>query len=289
MEIVNVIFSILSFFATILVSVAIFWLQRRHEKELDKTNEQRRKENIQECAKVFIIDNQDEIGLLPLCVIAASANKYKNHHRQIYTRFNKCSKEIQQEILNQENIPIHIMDNNSWINDYLEQFEKDAEKYKLGKLFLDDCREYLDCAVEDFQDKTLDDTNPYIFDLPPFEKASKLFSDIKHDLTHYIDRYIEYVLKDREDTCDKPELLPHEPPFDMLNRTFDFGTCDLKILNFWVMRSILSGCVALCRHDLINDCKAEWRRLSVNEDLITTYEDLYYETLLMLFTTYGNR
>lgn len=267
--------------------MAIFWLQRRHEKELEKTNEQRRKENIQECAKVFIIDNQDEIGLLPLCIIAANANKYKNHHRQIYTRFNKCSKEIQQEILNQENIPIHIMDNNSWINDYLEQFEKDAEKYKLGKLFLDDCREYLDCAVEDFQDEEIVFINPsFISDLPTIEKASHFYPNLKYDLTFYTYKYLEYVLKDRTDNCDAPEL---EPPFELLSRTFNFGNCDLKILNFWVMRSIISGCVALCRHDLINDCKAEWRQLSVNEDLITTYEDLYYETLLMLFTTYGNR
>lgn len=101
-DIAQIIIGVLSLAATIAVSVSIYCLQSRHEKEVRKLEENRRNDAIIEAAKVFIIDNQDEIYYLPLCVIAASVNKYKMHHRSIYTRFNKCSDEVQKEILRQE-------------------------------------------------------------------------------------------------------------------------------------------------------------------------------------------
>lgn len=284
MEIVNLIIAILSLIATVAVSVAIFWLQRRHERELEEQAAIRHKECIQEAAKVFIIDNQEDIALLPLCVIAASVNPYKKHIRPIYTRFNKCSKELQREILQQENIPLSIMENGNWADDCLKKFENDCKKYKMGKSFLYDGGKYFHCAINIFQSEELEDISTFIFDVPRLN--NRLFSEHKSDLTLYIDRYLEFVLRDMEDTANTPELLPQEPPMDMLNRMFNFGSCELKELNFWMMKFISSGCVAFCRHGLVADSDAEWRQICIGDGTVETYEDMYYDTLLMLYTTY---
>lgn len=39
---------------------------------------------------------------------------------------------------------------------------------------------------------------------------------------------------------------------------------------------------------LIADRDADWRQLSIGDGVIETYEDMYYDTLLMLYTTYAN-
>lgn len=284
MEIANLIIAIFSLIATIAVSVVIYKLQRRHERELEKQEEIRHINSVKDTAKIFIIDNQEDINLLPLCVMAASCNPYKKHDRPIYMRFNKCSKELQLEILRQENIPLAIVKSNNWVNECFKKFEIDCKKYEMGRSFLNDGAKYFHCAINQLQNETLGDIDSFIFEVPPLGRM--IFADNKSDLTLYIDRYLEFVLRDREDTADAPELLPHEPPMDMLIRMFDFGLCDLKILNFWLMKFIQSSCVAFSRHDLVEDVDAEWRQISVSDCEINTYEDMYYETLLMLYTTY---
>lgn len=259
-------------------------MQRRHERELEKQALIRHKESIQEAAKIFIIDNQKDINLLPLCAIAASVNPYKWHVRPIFTRFNKCSKELQKEILQQENIPLSITGDGDWVYGCLKQFEKDCKKFEMGRTFLYDGGKYFHCAIDTLQGEDLQDISTFVFDVPPL--GERIFPEFKSDLTLYIDRYLEFVLRDREDTAHRPELLPQEPPMEMLNRMFNFGACDLKILNFWLMKFISSGCVAFCRHKLVADCDAEWRQICIEDYAIETYEDMYYDTLLMLYTTY---
>lgn len=189
MEIANLIIAVLSLIATVVVSVAIFWLQCRHEREMEKQEESRRKEAIVEAAKVFIIDNQEDIELLPLCVMAASANPYKKHIRPIYTRFNKCSKELQNEILRQENYPLAIIGNENWADGCLKKFEDDCKKYKMGRTFLYDGGKYFHCAITDLQSEAIGDISTYIFDVPSLGRI--IFPEHKSDLTLYIDRYLD--------------------------------------------------------------------------------------------------
>lgn len=284
MEIANLIIEILSLIATIIVSIAIFWLQRRHEKDIEKQEELRRKEAIIEAAKIFIIDNQEDIHLLPLCVIAASVNPYKNHNRPLYTRFNKFSKELQKEILRQENIPLVIESNSNWVNEYLDRFEEDCKTYNMGKSYLYEGAKYLHYAIKELQKEKLENIDTNVFDVPQWNNF--LFNS-KRDLTYYIGMYLKNILKDRGYPVNSLELLPKDPPMDMLIEMFDFGSCDMKILNFWLMKFITSACVAFCRHGLIEDSEAEWRQINVSYAKLETYEDMYYDTLLMLYTTYG--
>lgn len=67
------------------------------------------KKAVAEAARVFLIDNEDEIEYLPLSAIAKSLNLKRKHHRVITTKFLRCSEEVQKEILKQANFqPIEV-------------------------------------------------------------------------------------------------------------------------------------------------------------------------------------
>lgn len=114
--------------------------------------------------------------------------------------------------------------------------------------------------------------------LPPFS----------HNTQSYMDRYLEFVLRDKDDTKDVPEKLPQIPPFTVIDSFVGVGNCDESTLCFWMMRFITSGCLAFWHHNLVADRDADWRQLSIGDGVIETYEDMYYHTLMMLYTTYAN-
>ena len=90
---------VLSLIATVVLTVAIYWLQRSHEKEREQMEVEAQKKAVAEAARVFLIDNEDEIEYLPLSAIAKSLNLKRKHHRVITTKFLRCSEEVQKEKL----------------------------------------------------------------------------------------------------------------------------------------------------------------------------------------------
>ncbi len=64
------------------------------------------KKAVAEAARVFLIDNEDEIEYLPLSAIAKSLKLKRKHHRAITTKFLRCSEEVQKEILKQANFQL---------------------------------------------------------------------------------------------------------------------------------------------------------------------------------------
>lgn len=55
---------VLSLIATVVLTVAIYWLQRSHEKEREQMEVEAQKKAVAEAARVFLIDNEDEIECL---------------------------------------------------------------------------------------------------------------------------------------------------------------------------------------------------------------------------------
>ena len=78
---------VLSLIATVVLTVAIYWLQRSHEKEREQMEVEAQKKAVAEAARVFLIDNEDEIEYLPLSAIAKKPESTKRkHHRAITTK-----------------------------------------------------------------------------------------------------------------------------------------------------------------------------------------------------------
>lgn len=73
-EIIQIVIGILSLVATIAVSFLIYWLQTRHEKEIQKLQEEKEQKELETKARLFLIDNEPERDYLPWCVIAANVH-----------------------------------------------------------------------------------------------------------------------------------------------------------------------------------------------------------------------
>lgn len=82
-DIIQIIIGVLSLVATIAVSFLIYWLQSRHEKEIQKLQCEKERIALQEKARLFLIDNQEERDYLPWCIIAANLYPLEKHTRKI--------------------------------------------------------------------------------------------------------------------------------------------------------------------------------------------------------------
>ena len=129
-EIIQIVLSALSLIATVAVSVIIYKFERKNEKLREKELERQKAKEIELAAKNFIIDNQNDIELLPLAIISQSLHEYDNNIRNIYTKFKKCDIDVQKEILRQEKCPITIIDSKDWFNPLLDKFKNLEEQYK---------------------------------------------------------------------------------------------------------------------------------------------------------------
>ncbi|RHS31776.1 hypothetical protein DWV50_15185 [Coprobacillus sp. AF09-1A] len=63
-DIIQIILSDLSLLATVAVSYSIFYLQRKHEKDIQKIEENLQKRKLKEQAEHFIINNNYKILIL---------------------------------------------------------------------------------------------------------------------------------------------------------------------------------------------------------------------------------
>lgn len=122
-NLVSMIVGILSLFATIAISIVIYLLQRKNEKNQHQNE-------LKEKAIEFLQDNIDEKEYLPLAQFAAKLNPLYKHIRKIYNRFSRCNIELQKEILKQANfsdLKIETLDDD-FLDKFFDNFEKEAKK-----------------------------------------------------------------------------------------------------------------------------------------------------------------
>lgn len=276
LEIWSFVVDVLSLIATVVLTVAIYWLQRSHEKEREQMEVEAQKKAVAEAARVFLIDNEDEIEYLPLSVIAKSLNLKRKHHRAITTKFLRCSEEVQKEILKQVNFqPIEV--SKEQVSTVLKLLRDDIKTYCFGRDVLYDGAKYFHRAMERYSDKEIETVNPYIFEdikRTHFYQGDslKLLKDTSYNGTLYGYMY-DYIHS--ADLGKSKWLL--QPPIDMVLSQCDLAGCPEEIMTFWMMRIVIDCCrvFAESEEDFIFD-----------EDLIETQEDMYYYAVMVLYNTY---
>ena len=251
-DIIGLIIDFIALVVSVILTVVIYKLERRHEKEHEAAEEKAQKAALAEAARVFLIDNDDEVDYLPLAAIAAKLKLKRKHCRNITTRFIRCSEKQQREILCQANIPdIQVSMDEAWAA--LEKLQADLQRYEFGRSILYDGAKYLHRAFERWAAVEIDDGNPYIFEDPEKSewhnssecqgKSSWRFSNNSSPFSSYIWSYLNAE---------------------------ELG------LN-WTMRIIIDACHSFCTTqaaDIFDEC------------LIKTQEDMYYYTLATLCATY---
>ena len=154
-DIIGLIIDFIALVVSVILTVVIYKLERRHEKEHEAAEEKAQKAALAEAARVFLIDNDDEVDYLPLAAIAAKLKLKRKHCRNITTRFIRCSEKQQREILCQANIPdIQVSMDESWAA--LEKLQADLQRYEFGRSMHYIC----DCAPK------LRRSYPILFDGP---------------------------------------------------------------------------------------------------------------------------
>ena len=106
LEIWSFLVDVTSLVVTTVLTIKIYRLERSHEKEREQMEVKAQEKAIAEAARVFLIDNEDEIEYLPLSAIAKTLKLKRKHHRAITTKFLRCSEEVQKEILKQANFQL---------------------------------------------------------------------------------------------------------------------------------------------------------------------------------------
>lgn len=266
----------MNFLATSALTIAIYWLQRSHEKEREQMEVEAQKKAVAEAARVFLIDNEDEIEYLPLSAIAKSLNLKRKHHRAITTKFLRCSEEVQKEILKQANFqPIEI--SKEQVSAALKRLKDDIKVRSFGQAALYDGAKYFHRAMERYSDEKIETVNPYRFEdirQTHFYQGDslRLLKDTSYNGTLYGYMY-DYI---HSADLGKSKCLL-QPPIDMVWSQCKLARCPEEIMTFWTMRIVIDCCrvFAKSEEDIIFD-----------EDLIETQEDMYYYAVMALYSTY---
>ena len=253
-----------SLVVTTVLTIKIYRLERSHEKEREQMEVEAKKKAVAEAARVFLIDNEDEIEYLPLSAIAKSLNLKRKHHRAITTRFLRCSEEVQKEILKQANFQT-IEISKEQVSAALKQLKDDIKVRGFGRAALYDGAKYFHRAMERYSDEEIETVNPYIFEdirQTHFYQGDslRLLKDTSYNGTLYGYMY-DYL---RSADLGKSKWLL-QPPIDMV-----WSQCDLA--------GIVIDCCrvfAESEEDFIFD-----------EDLIETQEDMYYYAVMALYSIY---
>ena len=275
---IQIIIGILSLFATVAVSVVIYIMQRRYEKE------QRRRE-ISEQAQRFMMDNNSELVYLPWCVIAVNQSLLDNHSRKIYTEFCRLPTEVRDEVLKLADIRISVdyFSGKEWINECLDCLKRDIKEYKLGTDILYDDGKYF-FRNKKYYLNNFDIFNYRLFDpiYPVWSFESVLNKSGKKTLDEYVADYFRFV------TGDKTSILKNnvQPPIDYVWRTLGADSVFEDIACGWVMALVDSIAINIqavrCKSTLDYDDKLN----IITDAKVETYEDMYYKTLIDLYCTY---
>ena len=276
----------ISLVVTTVLTISIFYLQKKHETEVEEIKVLNKQKELEEKARIFMIENNSELDYIPWCIFASNVGSLKNHTRKIYREYCKCSIEVQNEILKRSNIHIEQFQDTTWIDRCIERLQKDIKEYDLGYDMLYDGAKYFHRSLNNYYNHTWRDIeNNRLFD--PIVSRKTILGMEKTTLQGYIDEYL-YCKFGGEKYEGKKDLM--RKPLDYLCDEIDFGMNSEHIICGWCMEMIYQVSLSIAYNCVIN------KRNNGNFDdglpytdaQVDTYEDKYYETLHVLFNTYNS-
>ena len=296
MEVANFIVAVLSLIVTSVLTIGVYLFQSKNEVKRDKERqediEREIKERNNELARNFIINNQSEIDLLPLCAIASNVKTLpalqtwrtqRKYSHQIYLNFDKQPEAIKKEILRQEGILLNLPKDCDWVSEYLEHLKIDAFECGMSidkRCFLYDNAKYFHRGLSEYWDEKLDGMVPIQIPNIPINRENSflyrigLVGKYKDYFEDYIDETIYKKFGEESYLTEN-----YTPPLDFANNAFsdDEKSFVLCMMQFVQLFSISVYCKISQNEDFGTS----------NDRLISTYEDYYYEALLQLYLAYS--
>lgn len=286
MEIANLIIDIFSLIATVAVSFLIYWFQHRHELELERAEQKKQDEILEQEAHEFLIKNEEDRDYLPWCIIASNLHRHEKHARKIYTNFCACSDKLQKKILELAEFTLIPIGGTSWVDDSFKLLEECIDKFRLGQQkFLYDGAKYFHRAFDNYRKLDFNENKSDGFQ--PIYKLSSLVAlfDEHIDgirLDNYIEQYFDYILYRNHENVENDNPIP---PVDYVWSSKGLGYANEEVVCYWVMLLVHNFVVNI--HNRFFDCyfESEIRNNSTGA-YAETYEDYYYSTLYWIYFTF---
>ena len=279
-EIIQIVIGILSLVATIAVSFLIYWLQTRHEKEIQKLQDEKEQKELETKARLFLIDNEPERDYLPWCVVAANVHPLERHSRKIYTEYCRCTEELQNEILHQAGYKSNSIQGIRWVQKCIMDLEKDIEQYNLGGDYLYDGAKYFHRSYERYRDLQWNGT-PSVFE--PINKNNKFrrtFNINQLSVGEYVDEYFYYYIDKKMEFNEDVPI----PPMDYVWNSQNIANCEEEKVCMWLME-LIEG-IAIVIRNRKPDEEINQKPLEYTDAQAETFEDKYYEVIQQLYNTY---
>lgn len=285
-EIVQIIIGALSLVATIAVSFLIYWFQHRHELELERAEQKKQDEILEQEAHEFLIKNEAEREYLPWCIIATNLHRHEKHARKIYTNFCACSDKLQKKILEVAEFTLTPIDGTSWVDDSFKLLEECIDKFKLGQQpFLYDGAKYFHRAFDNYRklhfNEYESDGFQTIYKLSPIVALFDEHVDGIR-LSSYIEQYFDYILNRNHENVENDNPIP---PVDYVWNSKGLSYANEDVVCYWVMLLVHNFVVNI--HNRFFGCYFE-SEISNNSTgaYAETYEDYYYSTLYWMYFTF---
>lgn len=281
-DIIQIIIGILSLIATVGVSFAIYWLQSRHEKEMERVAKENEEKLLKEKADIFLIDNEAERDYLPLCIFASNLHRHEKHTRKIYTNFCRCSLELQNKILEVAEFKCRTIEGTEWLDKAIDKLKADIEKFNLGRDYLYDGAKYFHRGFKRYREKEWDYSNKLFFE--PIVENERWKTFMGTDLipiSTYVDDYFYYCIE--KHNADKVKGNPL-PPMDYLWESQNLAIIEESEVCGWIMEIV--DTITIIIHNKTIDRDGDLFHEDLTDEQPETFEDKYYETVRALYYTY---
>ena len=230
-------------------------------------------------AFIFKYENENEIELLPLCVLSSNLHRDFKHFREVYNDFNKLNDEEQKQVLKYFNVDFECSLKGNWINegikiivDFIKEnnLHNDNQKYlsfNLEKYFDLSLKEYSDCKFDKFSDK--------------YDKFINAFSNLIQQNENMIsfEIYFEQYMITQIERDDK--LVSNvTPPIQYVvekENLLQSNDEKIKCLRALKILEIISIYIKN------RNSSTSFNEVKINDLLINTYEDEYYYVLLFIY------
>lgn len=272
MELANLIISTLSLFATIAISIIIYYLERRNQKEA-------RNKEIKEAAKRFIIENASELDYLHWATIAVGCFPQNKHVRKIYNAFAFLDDETKLEVLKQRELDCKLLDSSDWIHEKIDLIQKIIQELGIGNDFLYDNGKYFTRAYR-YKKYSVKDLMIKRYENDKYEDLFQLArAHFKNEGKLTYEQYLEDFLYCK---FEKPNLMPKDVdiplPNDYLIAVENLRNCDEIYLCYWMMVMVENVISYAIRYLNYKDNEP-----SETDAQAETYEDMYFSILYELY------
>ena len=283
-DFIQLIIAILSLVATVVISVVLYKLDRKRERQIEEQNEKTRRLNLEHEAEIFIIKNGDEIEYLSLCVVANNLNRTKKHKRAIYNNFNLCSDELKEIILQKQDIYLRKISATNWLSPCVDKFVAKIEELDLGfNMYYDDAK-YIKRCYSDYGKNELPDISLRL-EFPSYDiKDNKLVPRGVYTCTFftYLCQYFNYLHDIGH--FENPEDISYLKPCDAVYETAKSNEEDVYC--YWSAHQMRYLCAEFreigCQNSFYKNSYSQAIELDVKY-----FEDIYYCAIYELYLTFG--